>query len=581
MSADQVLVPWPAAPLRSREPARVRVRVIGGGAESDWSEPATVEAGLLDADDWTARFVSPVELGGIGAPAPVLGAVAGRAGRGGRAPACTPPRTASTARRSTAAASATTCWRPAGRATHHRLRYQTYDVTELRPRGRQRARGAARQRLVPRPARLGRPARAVRRPAGAARAARGDDRRRRGPRARHRRARGPRARAACSPTTSTTASAPTCGRGAASAPTAWRRSRPTLRRLVAPDGPPVRATRDAPGASTSSARRPARRSSTSARTSSAGCACACAAPSPGTEVAIRHAEVLEDGELGVRPLRTAKATDSYILAGGGDEVLEPSLTFHGFRYAEVSGVERPAREDVEAVVVGSDLRRTGWFSSSDERLDRFHENVVWGMRGNFLDVPTDCPQRDERLGWTGDVQVFAPAATFLFDTAGFLSSWLADLAAEQQRGRLGAVRDPGRARQRRPGRGRLGRRRDARAVGHLPAHRRPRAARAPAPEHARVGRPRSPRSPGRTTCGPAASSSATGSTRPRRRTRRQGPGRPATWSRPPTSPARPRSSRSPPGCVGAARASPSATRGSPTACAARSRASTSPAAAAC
>ncbi|WP_262402178.1 alpha-L-rhamnosidase C-terminal domain-containing protein [Actinomadura sp. CNU-125] len=83
-------------------------------------------------------------------------------------------------------------------------------------------------------------------------------------------------------------------------------------------------------------------------------------------------------------------------------------------------------------MIGSDLRRTGWFSSSHELLDRFHENVVWGMRGNFVDVPTDCPQRDERLGWTGDIQVFAPTATFLFDSAGFLGSWLADLAAEQE-----------------------------------------------------------------------------------------------------------------------------------------------------
>jgi alpha-L-rhamnosidase len=151
---------------------------------------------------------------------------------------------------------------------------------------------------------------------------------------------------------------------------------------------------------------------------------------PGTEVIIRHAEVLEHGELGVRPLRTAKATDSFVLAGG-EEVLEPNLTFHGFRYAEVNGVPGLSADDIEAVVVGSDLRRTGWFESSDELLDRFHENVVWGLRGNFLDVPTDCPQRDERLGWTGDIQIFAPAAGFLFDTAGFLQSWLADLAAEQ------------------------------------------------------------------------------------------------------------------------------------------------------
>jgi alpha-L-rhamnosidase len=83
------------------------------------------------------------------------------------------------------------------------------------------------------------------------------------------------------------------------------------------------------------------------------------------------------------------------------------------------------------VVIGSDLPRTGWFTCSDERLNRLHENVVWSTRGNFVDLPTDCPQRDERLGWTGDIQVFGPTALFLFGTAGLLSSWLADLAAEQ------------------------------------------------------------------------------------------------------------------------------------------------------
>jgi alpha-L-rhamnosidase len=99
----------------------------------------------------------------------------------------------------------------------------------------------------------------------------------------------------------------------------------------------------------------------------------------------------------------------------------------------VSGVPSLAAADLDAVVVGSDLTRTGWFESSSELLNRFHENVVWGMRGNFLDVPTDCPQRDERLGWTGDIQIFSPTATFLFDAAGFLTSWLADLAADQQK----------------------------------------------------------------------------------------------------------------------------------------------------
>ncbi|WP_345712236.1 alpha-L-rhamnosidase [Kineococcus glutinatus] len=151
----------------------------------------------------------------------------------------------------------------------------------------------------------------------------------------------------------------------------------------------------------------------------------------GAEVVVRHAEVLEDGELGVRPLRTARATDRWILSGG-DDVLEPTLTFHGFRYAEVTGWPGElAAEDVEAVVVHSQLRRTGTFECSDELLNQLHSNVVWGLRGNFVDVPTDCPQRDERLGWTGDLAVFAPTAAYLYDVSDLLRDWLADLAAEQ------------------------------------------------------------------------------------------------------------------------------------------------------
>ena len=153
----------------------------------------------------------------------------------------------------------------------------------------------------------------------------------------------------------------------------------------------------------------------------------------GKSVTFRHAEVLEDGELCVRPLRSAQAVDSYTLRGDDEpEDWEPRFTIHGFRYAEVSGwpVELQAG-DVEAVVYHSDMKRTGWFECSDELLNRLHENVVWGMRGNFVDVPTDCPQRDERLGWTGDVQIFAATAAFLYDCSGFLASWLADLAADQ------------------------------------------------------------------------------------------------------------------------------------------------------
>ncbi|BAL89931.1 putative alpha-L-rhamnosidase [Actinoplanes missouriensis 431] len=151
----------------------------------------------------------------------------------------------------------------------------------------------------------------------------------------------------------------------------------------------------------------------------------------GTEIRVRHAEVLENGELGVRPLRDAQATDRFVLSGDED-FFEPTMTFHGFRYAEITGWPAGAAMDVEAVVVHSALRRTGEFACSDELLNQLHRNVVWSTKGNFLDLPTDCPQRNERLGWTGDIAVFASSAAYLFDVGGFLGDWLADLAAEQR-----------------------------------------------------------------------------------------------------------------------------------------------------
>jgi alpha-L-rhamnosidase len=152
----------------------------------------------------------------------------------------------------------------------------------------------------------------------------------------------------------------------------------------------------------------------------------------GHTITLRHAEVLEHGELGIRPLRGAAATDRYTLRGDGVETWEPRFTFHGFRYAEVENWPGELQtDDLQAVVCHSDMERTGWFECSDALVNRLHENVVWSMRGNFLDIPTDCPQRDERSGWTGDINVFAPTATFLYDCAGFLQSWLQDLQAEQ------------------------------------------------------------------------------------------------------------------------------------------------------
>jgi alpha-L-rhamnosidase len=152
----------------------------------------------------------------------------------------------------------------------------------------------------------------------------------------------------------------------------------------------------------------------------------------GTTITIRHAEVLERDELGTRPLRTAEATDRFILSGD-DDIFEPTFTFHGFRYVEVEGWPGELASDaLTAIVVHSELQRIGEFECSHDLLNQLHRNVVWGTRGNFLDVPTDCPQRDERLGWTGDIAVFAPTAAYLFDVEDFLRDWLADLAAEQR-----------------------------------------------------------------------------------------------------------------------------------------------------
>jgi alpha-L-rhamnosidase len=160
------------------------------------------------------------------------------------------------------------------------------------------------------------------------------------------------------------------------------------------------------------------------------------AGSAGSTVTLSTAEVLQEGEIYTRPLRSAKSTDTYTLAGRSSETWEPRFTIHGFRYAQVDGWpgdldQAVSRGHIVARVYHTDMQRTGWFESSDPSINRLHENVVWGMRGNFVDIPTDCPQRDERVGWTGDIQVFAPTASFLYDCSGMLDSWLRDLAIEQ------------------------------------------------------------------------------------------------------------------------------------------------------
>lgn len=152
----------------------------------------------------------------------------------------------------------------------------------------------------------------------------------------------------------------------------------------------------------------------------------------GRVIRLHHAEVIENGELGTRPLRGATSIDTYVTGGTSDETYSPRFTIHGFQHAEIEGWDGELRPgDVEAVVVHTDMKRTGWFESSHSGLNQLHSNVVWSMRDNFVDLPTDCPQRDERVGWTGDIQIFAPTALRLFAAQGTLTGWLRDLAVEQ------------------------------------------------------------------------------------------------------------------------------------------------------
>jgi alpha-L-rhamnosidase len=158
----------------------------------------------------------------------------------------------------------------------------------------------------------------------------------------------------------------------------------------------------------------------------------------GITLALRFAEVLNpNGTLYTENLRGAKATDYYTLKGEGTEVWEPRFTFHGFRYVEISWYgksDQVAIESVEGIVLHSDTPRTGTFSCSHPLLNQLAQNILWGQKGNFLEVPTDCPQRDERLGWTGDAQVFIRTAGFFMDVHGFFRKWFLDMRDAQEPG---------------------------------------------------------------------------------------------------------------------------------------------------
>ena len=429
--AESVLLPWPAGPLASRQRVEVAVRVEGAdGSWSAWSAPLVVEAGLLHTEDWSARVASPkVPLEATALvrrpftlPSPVERARLYVTALGVYEAVLNGRRVGDEV------------LAPGWTSYAHRLRYQTFDVTDLVAEG-ENVLGATLADGWYR-GRLG---------FGGGRAAQYGDRL--GLIAQlevattdgvvHRVVTGDGWKAWRGPTTRTSIYDGE-DHDPRREPEGW--SSPgfddtwwppvavldhDLTTLVAPTGPPVRVTAEVQPVEVTTS--PSGRTIVDFGQNLVGRLRVTADGPEGAEVLLRHAEILEGGELCTEPLRDADARDRLIVRGRGPETWSPRFTFHGFRYAEVSD---PSAE-VVAEVCHSDLRRTGWFECSDERVNRLHENVVWGMRGNFFDVPTDCPQRDERLGWTGDLTAFAPSACFLYDVAGFLASWLADLAAEQ------------------------------------------------------------------------------------------------------------------------------------------------------
>ena len=153
----------------------------------------------------------------------------------------------------------------------------------------------------------------------------------------------------------------------------------------------------------------------------------------GTVITLRFAEMLnQEGSLYLKALRSARATDTYVCRGGGEETWRPRFTYHGFRYIEVSGLSMaPGPRTITGVVVHSDLPETATFSCSDPLIAHIAANVLWGQRGNYVDLPTDCPQRDERMGWTGDTQVFASTASYQMEIGAFLGRWMDEMLDAQ------------------------------------------------------------------------------------------------------------------------------------------------------
>lgn len=435
--ADQVLVPWPFSDLTSREVVEVSVRVWGPDGGSGWSAPLRVEAGLLERADWTARLVRPPRHEDDGCAYLRYGFESSDVVR---------------ARLYATAQGVYDCrlnGRPVGEdrfapgwtSYHHRLRYQVHDVTGL--------------------LREGPNALAVRLADGwfAGRLGwwRGGRRHVYGDRT------GLVAQLELTHADGTTRVVATdqgwrCGHGAITStsfydgethvaddePDGWTlpgfddsgwdpvtvADLPAAE-LVGPQLPSIRVVDDLPVREWLTS--PSGRTVADFGQVFTGHVRLRLRGRPGSVVTLRAAEVLDAGEVAVRPQRTAASTDRVVLGRSGELDWEPAFAVRSMRYADV---DDPAgvvvRPHVVGRVVRNGLARTGWFACSDGELERLHENAVWSIGDNMLDVPTDCMQRDERLGWIGDAAHVAPTAAFLYDTAGFHASWLEDLAADQR-----------------------------------------------------------------------------------------------------------------------------------------------------
>ena len=155
--------------------------------------------------------------------------------------------------------------------------------------------------------------------------------------------------------------------------------------------------------------------------------------SKGDKVTVKHFEKLtKDGNVYTENLRSAKQ-ELKVISDGKTHLVKPVYTFYGFRYIAIEGMEISSPDEILAIVVHSDMKRTGYFRCSDEMINQLFSNIIWGQKGNFLDVPTDCPQRDERLGWTGDAQVFCKVASYNYNVEKFFKKWMGDLRAMQKK----------------------------------------------------------------------------------------------------------------------------------------------------